>query len=156
MDGISITRQDYRLAGSKGLPVLAFIKGDGTLQREPGTADFIKEISKDGLKYKRFGNLLELLREVRASLLKILKERFAIEPTSDENEIAQQTISATSDFELQTLKRLRWADLDHEIARRLVASAEQKEALDISEDVLLHSLLARGLIWNDPDCRCWN
>jgi ATP-dependent DNA helicase RecG len=33
----------------------------------------------------------------------------------------------------------------------LVASAEQKEAPDISEDVLLHSLLARGLIWNDPD-----
>ena len=75
-------------------------------------ADFIKEIAKDGLKYKRFGNLLQLLKEVRASLLKILKERFSIEPTSDENEIAEQTIKATSDFEHQPLKRLRWEDLD--------------------------------------------
>jgi ATP-dependent DNA helicase RecG len=151
IDGISITRQEYRLARDKGLPVLAFIKGDAALQREAGTADFLKEIGKGGLKYKRFGNLLELLREVRAALLKILKERFAIEPTSDENEIAQQTITATSNFELQALKRLRWEDLDHETARRLVASAEQKEARGISADDLLHDLLARGLVWNDPE-----
>ena len=151
IDGVSITRQEYRLARNKGLPVLAFIKGDAALQREPGTADFLKEISKGGLKYKRFGNLLELLREVRASLLKILKERFAIAPTSDENEIAEQTITATSNFELQALKRLRWEDLDHETARRLVASAEQKEARGISAEDLLHVLLARGLVWNDPE-----
>jgi len=151
VDGLSITRQEYRLARSKALPVLAFIKGDGNVQREPGTADFIKEIARDGLKYKRFGNLLELLREVRASLLKILKERFSIEPTSDENEIAEQTIKATSDFELQALKRLRWEDLDHDTARRMIASAEQKNAQDLSQDDLLRSLLARGLVWNDAD-----
>lgn len=151
MDGLSITRQEYRLARSKGLPVLTFIKGDGSVQREQGTADFIKEIGKDGLKYKRFGNLLELLREVRAALLKILKERFAIEPTSDENEIADQTITATSDFELQALKRLRWEDLDHETGRRMIASAEQRETKSISDDDMLRNLLARGLIWNDPD-----
>jgi hypothetical protein len=52
--GISITRQEYRLSRSKELPVLAFIKGDAALQREAGTADLIKEIVKDGLKYKRF------------------------------------------------------------------------------------------------------
>jgi len=151
IDGVSITRQEYRLARSTGLPVLAFIKGDAALQREPGTADLLKEIGNDGLKYKRFGNLLELLREVRASLLKILKERFAIEPTSDENEIAEQTITATSNFELQRLRRLRWEDLDRETARNLVASAEQTEAQAISEDELLRNLLARGLLWNDPD-----
>jgi len=33
VDAISITRQEYRLARSMGLPVLAFIKSDGTLQR---------------------------------------------------------------------------------------------------------------------------
>lgn len=151
VDGISITRQEYRLAKGKSLPVLAFIKGDGNLQREPGTAEFIKEIAKDGIKYKRFGNLLELLKEVRAALLKILKERFSIEPTSDENEIADQTIKATSDFELQALKRLRWEDLDHDTARGMIASAEQKKAHDLTQDDLLHSLLARGVIWNDPE-----
>ena len=33
IDGVSITRQEYRLARNKGLPVLAFIKGDAALQR---------------------------------------------------------------------------------------------------------------------------
>ena len=151
IDGISITRQEYHLAKSKKLPILAFIKGDASVQREQGTADFIKEIGKDGLKYKRFGNLLELLKEVRIALVKILKEHFAVEPTSDENEIAEQNLEATSDFETQTLKRLRWEDLDHETARQLVASAEQKDPNKFSSDALLRNLLARGLIWNDPD-----
>lgn len=151
VDGISITRQEYRSAKIKMLPVLAFIKGDGSLTRETGTADFIKEISKDGIKYKPFGNLLELLKEVRAALLKILKERFSIEPTSDENEIAEQTIKATSDFELRALTRLRWEDLDHNTAKRMIASAEQKKPQQLSQDDLLGSLLTRGLLWNDPD-----
>ena len=151
VDGISITRQEYRLAKSKSLPVLAFIKGDGSLTRESGTADFIKEIGKDGIKYKRFGNLLELLKEVRASLLKILKEQFSIEPTSDENKIAEQTIQATSDFELRAPKRLRWEDLDHATARRMIASAEKRKVQEISADDLLRNLLARGLVWSDPD-----
>src|ERR1700722_980794 len=151
IDDVSITRQEYRLAKSKKLPILAFIKGDASVQREQGTADFIKEIGKDGLKYKRFGNLLELLKEVRIALVKILKEHFAVEPTSDENEIAEQNLEATSDFETQTLKRLRWEDLDHETARQLVASAEQKDPNKFSSDALLRNLLARGLIWNDPD-----
>lgn len=151
VDGISVTRQEYRLARSKSLPILAFIKGDGSVPREAGTTEFIKEISKDGLKYKRFGNLLDLLKEVRAALLKILKEQFSIEPTSDENKIAEQTLKATSDFELQALKRLRWENLDHATARRMIASAEKKKAAEISEDDLLRNLLARGLVWSDPD-----
>jgi Domain of unknown function (DUF4062) len=151
IDDVSITRQEYRLARSKPLPILAFIKGDAGIQREPGTADFIKEIGKDGLKYKRFGNLLELLKEVRVPLVKILKERFAIEPSSDENEVAEQTLKANSDFEVQALKRLRWEDLDHETARRMVASAEQRDAREFSPDDLLHNLITRDLIWNDAD-----
>ena len=50
IDGVSIIRQEYRLARSKMLPVLAFIKGDAAVPREQGTADFIREIAKDGLK----------------------------------------------------------------------------------------------------------
>jgi predicted HTH transcriptional regulator len=151
IDDVSITRQEYRLAKSKKLPILAFIKGDASVQREQGTAEFIKKISKDGLKYKRFGNLLELLKEVRIAPVKILKEHFAVEPTSDEDEIAEQNLEAASDFETKTLKRLRWEDLDHETVKRLVASAEKKAPREFSTDALLRNLLARGLIWNDAD-----
>src|ERR1017187_5200102 len=78
--GISITRQEYRFARARALPILVFIKGDGAVRREAGTADFIREIGDDGLKYKRFGNLLELFREARAALVKLLAGRFRIAP----------------------------------------------------------------------------
>lgn len=50
IDDVSITRQEYRLAKSKKLPSLVFIKGDASIQREQGTADFIKEIGKDPIR----------------------------------------------------------------------------------------------------------
>jgi predicted HTH transcriptional regulator len=65
--------------------------------------------------------VIELQKEVRAALVKLLKDRFGISPTSDENQIAEQTIEATSPFESQPLARLRWQDLDREVLRRLIA-----------------------------------
>ena len=90
------------------LPVLAFIKGDRRIKRETGTDALLKELDDDGPKYKRFGNVVELQKEVRAALVKHLKDRHGIVPSSDENEIAQQTIEATSTFEAQLLNRIRW------------------------------------------------
>ena len=92
----------------------------------------LKELDADGPKYKRFGNVIELQKEVRASLVKLLKDEFGIIPSSDENEIAQQTIEATSEFESQSLTRLRWSDLDHEVVRRLIAVAEGRAAEQLS------------------------
>lgn len=150
IEGVSITLQEYRLAKDNKLPTLIFIKGDGKMQREAGTENFIKEISQDGLKYKRFGNFLELVKEVRSALLKILEQRFAIHPTSDENEIAEQTISASSNFEIQTINRIRFDDLDLEVARKLITNEGQQDAQTISDAELERHLLARGLIWTDP------
>src|SRR4030095_10740883 len=93
---ISITHAEYRRAKENKLPVLAFIKGDRGFKREPGTDGLLKELDTDGPKYKRFGNVIELQKEVRASLVKLLKEQFGIVPSSDENAIAHQTIEATS------------------------------------------------------------
>jgi ATP-dependent DNA helicase RecG len=95
--------------------VLAFIKGNEDLKRKEGAAALLAELYKDGFKYKRFGNVIELQREVRAALVKLLE----YEPTRDEDEIAQQTIEATSTFESQPLARVSWRDLDHAVARRL-------------------------------------
>jgi hypothetical protein len=96
---LSITHAEYRRAKEKKLPVLAFIKGDRKVKREDATEALLKELDDDGPKYKRFGNVIELQKEVRAALVKLLKEQFGIAPSSDENEVAQQTIEATSIFE---------------------------------------------------------
>ncbi len=147
---ISITHAEYRRAKENKLPVLAFIKGDHSVKRETGTDGLLKELDADGPKCKRFGNVIELQKEVRAALAKLLKEQFGTVPSSDENAIAQQTIEATSVFESQPLTRMRWQDLDHEVVRRLMATAEGRSAKKISPRSLLAGASLRGLVWHDP------
>lgn len=148
---ISITHTEYRRAKERKLPVLAFIKGDRKVTREDATEALLKELDADGPKYKRFGNVIELQKEVRAALVKMLKDDFGLAPSSDENEIAQQTIEATSEFESQPLTRLRWNDLDHEVARRLISVAEGTRPESILPADLLNGASVRGLIWHDAD-----
>jgi ATP-dependent DNA helicase RecG len=150
---LSITHSEYRHANGKKLPVLAFIKGDRKVKREEGTDALLKELDADGPKYKRFGNVIELQKEVRAALVKLLKDRFGITPSSDENEIAQQTIEATSRFESQPLIRLRWHDLDRTIARRLIAAAESQAVKKLSAADLLAGVSLRGLVWHDTQSK---
>lgn len=147
---LSVTHAEYRRAKEKNLPVLAFIKGERHMQREPGTLALIAELDADGYKYKRFGNVIELQKEVRAALLKLLNNRFGIAPTSDENEIAEHTIEATSAFESRPISRVRWRDLDLNMARRLIAAAEQRKLDELTDHDLLTSAALRGLAWYDP------
>lgn len=146
---ISITHTEYRRARANRLPVLAFIKGDRGIKREEGTEAFLKELDKDGPKYKRFGNVIDLQKEVRTALVKLLKERFGIAPTTDEDRIAEQTIEATSPFESQPLSRLRWRDLDQNVLRRLIAASEGRAAAAIPARDLFSGAAARGLAWRD-------
>lgn len=147
---VSMTHAEYRRAREKGLPVLAFIKGESSVVREAGTDNLLRELDADGPKYKRFGNVIDLQKEVRAALVKLLKDRFGISPSTDENEIAQQTIEATSTFESQPMTRLPWRDLDHEIVRRLISGAEARKPDEISTTDLLAGASLRGLVWRDP------
>lgn len=145
----TITHAEYRRAKELGLPIIAFIKGDRHVAREEGAEALLDEIDTDGLKYKRFGNVIDLQKEVRLALVKLLEARFGISPTSDEDEIADQTIAATSPFESQPLDRVRWADLDADVARRLIAAAENRDPADLSEDDLLAGVALRGLVWRE-------
>ena len=147
---LSITHAEYRRAKLRGFPVLAFIKGDRQAKREEGTVALLAEVDADGPKYKRFGNVIELQKEVRAALVKLLLDRFGIAPSSDENLIAEQTIEATSAFESQPLTRMRWQDLDQDVARRLVSAAEHREPNEMTEPELLAGAALRGLVWHDP------
>lgn len=146
---LSITHLEFRRALAKKRPILAFIKGPRTRKRAAGTDDLLKEVDAARLKYKRFGNVVELQKEVRAALVKLLHDRFGIEPTSAEDEVAEQTIEATSTFETKCPARLRWEDLDHEVLRRLVTGATSRDPGGFSEADLLNEAVARGLVWHD-------
>lgn len=147
---LSITHIEYRRAKEANLPVLAFIKGERQMKRAEGTTALLVELDADGFKYKRFGNVIELQKEVRSALVALLKDRFGISPTSDENRIAEQTIEATSPFESRTLAQVRWCDLDIDVARNLISSAEKRKPDEVSEDYLLPGAALRGLVWHDP------
>jgi len=149
--GLSITHAEYLSAKKKALPILAFIKGARSVKREKGTQELLGEIDADGFKYKRFGNVIELQKEVRAALVKLLADRFGITPSSDEDKIALQTIEATSSFESQPIARLRWQDLDHEVLRRLLSASEKRDAGGLSASELLSGASARGLVWRDQE-----
>jgi predicted HTH transcriptional regulator len=149
--GISITHAEYRRAKEKNFPLLAFIKGDRGVKREDGTNALLAELDADGPKYKRFGNVIELQKEVRIAVVKLFKDRFGIAPSSDENEIAQQTIEATSPFESRSMNRISWKSLDHSVVRRLVATADNRNPDDLSDDDLLSGASLRGLVWHDQE-----
>lgn len=146
---ISITHAEYRRAKQSGLPILAFIKGDRQVKREEGTVSLLAELDADGPKYKRFGNVIELQKEVRAALVRLLLDQYGIAPTSDEDQIAEQTIEATSLFESRPLTRVRWKDLDVDVARSLVASAEKRKPEELIDEDLLADTMLRGLVWYD-------
>ena len=59
----SITHAEYRRAKEKNLPVLAFIKGERHMQREPGTLALLAELDADGP--NSAGNVIELQKEVQ-------------------------------------------------------------------------------------------
>lgn len=149
MNDVSITHAEYRRAKESMIPILAFIKGERQLHREQGTIKLLAELDADGLKYKRFGNVIELQKEVRAALVKLLQDQFGLVPTSDENAIAEQTIEATSPFESQSIARLQWQDLDHEVLCKLIAAAENRNAKSLSAEDLLSMASSRGLVWRD-------
>jgi len=146
---ISITHAEYRRAKQSGLPILAFIKGDREVKREEGTVSLLAELDADGPKYKRFGNVIELQKEVRAALVRLLLDQYGIAPTSDENQIAEQTIEATSLFESRPLNRVRWKDLEVDVARSLVASADKRKPDELTDEDLLAGATLRGLVWHD-------
>lgn len=148
---LSITHTEYRRARQRKLPILAFIKGGSGVKREKGTDVFLKELNDDGLKYKRFGNVIELQKEVRAALVNLLADRFDIAPTRDEDAIAEQTIEATSPFESQRMNRIRWKNIEQEVARRLIIAATGVPPSKLTGASLLDGATALGLVWFDPD-----
>ncbi|MDO8949984.1 MAG: ATP-binding protein [Actinomycetota bacterium] len=144
---LTITHMEYQRAKKGGLPVLAFIRGERHVSREDGASALLEEIESDGLKYKRFGNVVDLQREVRGSLVQLLESRFGLSPSSDEDQVAEQTIAATSVFESRPLDHVRWSDLDYGMTRRLVAEASAVEEMALSEGEVLTGAALRGLVW---------
>ena len=152
INGLSITHWEYRRAKENGIPILAFIRGPANLKREAATGSLLAELKKDNFKRKRFSNVIDLQKEIRAALAKLLEKRFSVAPTSDEDEIADNTIEATSTFESQHLKHVPVTELDLDVGRELILSTKDESESDaLSERDILSALALRGLLIRDPE-----
>jgi ATP-dependent DNA helicase RecG len=151
-NGLSITHWEYRRAKEAGIPILAFIRGPANLKREAGTDSLLAELKRDNFKRKRFSNVIDLQKEVRAALARLLEKQFGVSPTSDENEIAEHTIEATSTFESRHLQHVPVTELDLDVGRDLILATRQESGPDaLSERDVLSALALRGLIVRDPE-----
>jgi predicted HTH transcriptional regulator len=150
--GLAVTHREYRRAKADGLPILVFIKGTDEANRsEDLKKNLLAEVKTDGFKYKRFSNYRNLQTEVRAALALHLKEKHGIEPSSDENEIAAQTIEAASAFGKQRLTDVRRDSFNLDLARQLVSVADGTASTALTEDDIERGLLSRSLLWRDPE-----
>jgi predicted HTH transcriptional regulator len=149
--GLPMTHVEYNRAKEHGLPVLAFILGERTLPRGEPIQALLTEVYNDRVKYKRFHNVVELPKEVRFALVKLLEESYGAAPSTDEDRVAEQTISATSPFESQLLLLARWQDLDQKLLARLVAGATGEDPERLGREQLASEARLRGLIWTETD-----
>jgi predicted HTH transcriptional regulator len=149
--GLSITHHEYKRAKKNRLLILVYIKGSNEERRNENTKKkLLEEIREDGYKYKRFSNYKQLQMEVRASLVKLLKEQHGIEPSSDENVIAEQTIEAASKFGSRKTKA-PWSNLNLDLTKELIAEAEKMSEDKLSDSMLKEVLLSRGMLWRDSN-----
>ena len=149
--GLSITHQEYKRAKKNEIPILVYIKGSNEALRDESTKKkLLKEIREDGYKYKRFANYKKLQTEVRASLVKLLKEEHGIEPSSDENKIAEQTLEAASKFGTRRTQT-PWSSLNLDLVKKFVEAAEKTPVDKLTDSRLKGILLSRGMLWRDYD-----
>ena len=148
---LSATHEEYRLAKERGLPILACVKGDRSFLREPETEELFEEIKKDGYTYSRFESLEDLQKTVRDRLVEHIETMYDVSPTADDNRDAVQNIAVADLFERQRLDVVEWEQLDTNLARSMVAAAEEVDADRLSNDDVLEQLVDRGYLWLDTE-----
>lgn len=72
-------------------------------------------------------------------------------PTANDNRQADENIAVADLFERQRLDALEWKNVDGDLARRMVAAAEEVDADTLSDDDVLEQLVDRGYLWLDME-----
>ncbi len=158
--GLSATHHEYHFAQQKDMPVLACVRGDNKVERDPATEDFINEIRNDGHKYHRFSDARELQRIVLDCLSLYIKSNYHVAPSREEAKTSQRTVEAASPFDQERITRqpglnkpslIGWGDVDLEIARQLAEKTADNPSTHLSDADLKELLLRRGLLWLSPE-----
>lgn len=148
-DGLSATHQEYRFARERKMPTLVCVRGARTEPREDGTQAFLAEVEADHHTYSRFGSTDELLDRVRDRLKEHLQSTYDSAPTPGQDASAVQDRRVASDFERRPIAGLSVEDVDLDLARQMMAEAEETDPARWSDADVIRLLLSRGYLWWD-------
>lgn len=148
-DGLSATHQEYRFARTRKMPTLVCIRGERTEPREEATKAFLAEVEADHHTYSRFGNIDELLDKVRDRLKEHLQSTYDTAPTPGQEASAVQDRRVASGFERRPIVGLSVEDVDLDLARQMMAEAEETDPARWSDADVVRLLLSRGYLWWD-------
>lgn len=148
-DGLSATHEEYRLAQELNLPTLVCIKGPRNAKREKKSQTFIKEVEGDNYTYSRFMDDEELLKVVGERLRQHIRDEYDTVPLKAQVEQSKRTRQAASPFEQGQVKSLSYDDLDEDLARDMIAAAEETDKERFKKAEVPRLLLSRGYLWQD-------
>ncbi|MDD5557349.1 MAG: ATP-binding protein [bacterium] len=148
-DDLSATHQEYRLAQALKMPTLVCVRGERSEPREDRTSAFLAEIKAGHHTYSRFGNTEKLLEKVRDRLKEHIRSTYDIAPMPGQDAEALQDRRVASDFERRPIAGLSVDDLRLNMARQMMAEAEETDPARWSDEDVIRLLLSRGYLWWD-------
>ena len=148
-DDLSATHQEYRLARELKMPILVCVKGERSEPRADRTNAFLAEIEADHHTYSRFGSTENLLEKVRDRLKEHVQSAYDTAPMPGQDAEALHDRRVASDFERRPIPGLSTDDLDLNLARQMMAEAEETDPARWSDEEVIRLLLSRGYLWWD-------
>lgn len=107
------------------------------------------QLRDDGHTYSRFSTITELLEAARERLIEYLRTDFDTELTPRQTSLAHATLQSAAAFERQAVPSLAWEALDRDLARELVAAAEDKAVDKLEAPQMIEALYSRGYLTLD-------
>ena len=99
---------------------------------------------------KAFTHYQSLKECVRSVLLKELEDR-SVRPSSEERQIAEQTIAQTSDFDSGIVERVDETHLDSALCRGYVSAITGIPEKDLDREHVYKTLVNRGMLWKNGE-----
>jgi ATP-dependent DNA helicase RecG len=148
-EDLSATHEEYRLARDRKMPILVCVKGERAEPRDDRTRAFLAEIEADHHTYSRFRSIDELLEKVGSRLREHIQSTYDSVPTPRQEAQAARDRRVVSEVERRPTSGLSLDDLDLELAREMMAAAEDVDSQRLSDDDVSRLLLSRGYLWWD-------
>lgn len=126
-NGISLTEQTYEYAKAHNSDILAFIKGDNQVNCQGHENSLIENVQKN-FSYKRFWDISQLIGEVDAALVALLKRKGFIQQTS---------------FDESLHPTAQLGDLDAGKIEKFVGLAISKRGLPIGQGASIEKVLTQ-------------